>query len=124
MICKKGEHHKKKCMCLKRYHGGCITCEKNAIKVIHDSGRDLNEIITDAKKGVDAGLDLYVGVQGLDGDPDEFYLRSSVDILRGVCKYCKHENSDICNKCMWLTNIDLEDNWVFGESLNKTCEIK
>ena len=118
MVCKKGEHiechgGKKQCMCLKRRHLGCEVCEKKAIKVIHDSGRDVNETVTDAKKGVDAGLALYVGVQGLDGDPDEFYLRSSVDILRGVCKYCKHENSNICNECMWLNNIDLEDYWEF-----------
>ena len=123
MTCKKGEHVGD-CMCLRRRHEGCIFCEKKALKVVHEYGRDQNEVITYVKNGVDAGLALYVGVQGLDGDPDEFYLRSSVDILRGVCKYCKHENSDICNECMWLSNIDLEDHWVFDERFNKMNDVK
>ena len=124
MVCKKGEHHKKSCMCLRRRAEGCIFCEKKAIKVIYDSGRDINETVTDAKETGGGDLDLYVGVKGFDGDPDAFYLRSSVDILRGVCKYCKHENSDICNECMWLNNIDLEDHWEFDERFNKTYEVK
>ena len=129
MVCKKGEHVEchdgnKHCVCLKRRHVGCAECEKKAIKVVHDSGRDLNEIVMDTKNGGDFGLDLYVGVKGFDGDPHAFYLRSSVDILRGVCKYCQHENSDTCNECMWLNNIDLEDHWVFNECFSKTCELK
>lgn len=118
MVCKKGEHigdcgGHKNCMCLRRRYEGCIFCEKKALNLLHEYGRDLNEVITYVKNGGDTGLDLHVGVNGLDGNPDSFYLRSSIDILRGVCKYCKHRNSNACNECMWLNNINLEDNWEF-----------
>ena len=115
MTCKKNTERDKKCMCLRRYHDGCSGCEKKAIKVVHDSGRNLNEIVTDAKKGAETGLELYVGVPGFDGDPDAFYLRSSVDILRGLCKYCKNVDTHFCEKCMWAGEADGEDRWMFNE---------
>lgn len=62
MMCKKDHPEKNKCMCLKRRLDGCIGCEKKAIKVVQESGRNLNEIITDVKRTGETKHDLYVGV--------------------------------------------------------------
>jgi hypothetical protein len=102
-------------MCLRRYHDGCGGCEKKAIKLVNESGRDLNEIVTDSKNGGKTDLDLYVGVRGFDGDPSSFWLRSSIDILRGVCRYCKNAGTHVCDDCMWAFKADGKDHWMFDE---------
>ena len=118
MICKKVPPRNKKCMCLKRYNGGCISCEKNARKVVKESGRDLHETITDVKETGETIHDLYVKVNGIDGDPDSVSWRSAIDILRGVCHYCKHISSHACNECMWASETNSEDRWTFDERFN------
>ena len=62
MDCKKGPEYSKKCQCLKRKHGGCAECEKKAIKVVYESGRDLNETIEFVKESGKEIDDLYVAV--------------------------------------------------------------
>jgi hypothetical protein len=113
MICKKEPHEK--CMCLKRKHGGCSECEKNAIKTVRDHGRNLNEDIKIVKETGQTLHDLYIGVYGISGDPMEFAWRSAIDILRAVCDYCKHSNSPVCDKCMWSNEANREDHWTFNE---------
>lgn len=113
MICKKGTNEN--CMCLQRKHGGCSECEKNAIKIVHDHGRNLNNDIKIVKETGQTLHDLYIGVHGISGDPLEFAWRSAIDILRGVCNYCKHTDSHICNECMWSKEGNGEDHWTFDE---------
>lgn len=112
MICKKGTHEK--CMCLRRNCDGCSECEKNAIKIVHDRGRNLNDDIRIVKETGQTLYDLYIGVDGLNGDPMDFAWRSAIDILRGVCSYCKHNHSHVCDECMWSNKGDGEDHWTFN----------
>lgn len=115
MNCKKDSCEK--CLCLKRKHGGCADCEKKAVKVVHESGMDLNETIEFVKKSGETIDDLYVEVDGRFGNSLEcqppIYFRSAIDILRGVCKYCKRLCSKSCAECMWNSKLDGKDRWLF-----------
>ena len=113
MICKKGT--REKCMRLKRYHDGCSGCEKNAIEIVRDRGRNLNEDIQIVKETGQTLHDLYIGVSGFGGDTTDFAWRSAIDILRGVCSHCKYANSHVCNECMWSNEGNGEDHWTFNE---------
>lgn len=115
MLCKRQIQCCEKCMCLKRRHdGSCEDCEKNAIKAVYNYGRNLNELITEVKESGKGIRELYVKVNGLDGDPG-LWWRSAIDILRGVCKYCKNVSSSACKECMWTSETNSEDHWVFDE---------
>ena len=103
MQCKK-DINKKKCLCLKRYKGGCAACEKNAMQVVKESGRDLNEAVTDAKENPE-------------NIPKDVAFRSSIDILRGVCLYCKLYATEACDECMLVNKPDGKDYWTFDEHL-------
>lgn len=113
MNCKKDPRDT--CICLKRKYGYCADCEKKAIKVVRESGRNLNEIIKTAKESEETVYELYIAVRGFDGNPEELWFRSAVDILRGVCKYCGNYSSNKCNECMWQNNLNGEDHWFFEE---------
>ena len=118
MNCKKDSNDA--CMCMKRKLGDCDVCEKRAIEVVRESGKDLNEVIKYVKETGDTIKDLYVGLRGYDEDPDHLWFRSAIDILRGDCRYCTRFMSESCSTCMWsLDMIDEgcgEDHWVFDES--------
>lgn len=111
---------------MKRKHSGCADCEKNAIKVVHESGRNLNDTIEFVKDSGEIIDDLYVKVdEGFDDDLEcrsVFVFRSSIDILRGVCKYCKRVCSKKCIECMWNGDGD-EDNWFFDDSLLNSVNV-
>lgn len=111
MNCKKGYEYSASCLCMKRKHGDCTDCEKKAINIIQKTGKDLNEVIRTVKESGKVEYDLYVGVN----DGSEFMLRSAVDILRGVCRYCKRLPSKTCLDCMWLYGLEGEDLWVFND---------
>lgn len=116
MNCKKNDTYSEKCRCLKRKHGSCADCEKKAIKVVYESGRDLNEAIEFVKDSGEELDDLYVAVDGGFDDREclsPFAFRSAIDILRGVCKYCKQRYSKVCLDCMWNNELDGEDHWLF-----------
>lgn len=115
MKCKKDSCEK--CLCLKRKHEGCADCEKKAIEIIRIYGRDLNDDIKNAKETGRTFHDLYIGVDGINGDPLTFAWRSAIDILRGVCKYCKRVCSKACAECMWSNDLNGEDHWFFDDSL-------
>ena len=118
MNCKKDSCQK--CLCMKRKHGGCTECEKTAIKTVKESGRDLNEIIEYVKETDETIADLYVAVDdfacGLECRPP-FVFRSVIDILRGVCKYCKRGYSKACLDCMRSHEGLGEDFWLFDDGL-------
>lgn len=97
MTCKKGTHEK--CLCLKRKGGGCVDCEKRAIETAARYGRNIHG--------------AYVGVNGVNGDENDFAWRSAIDILRGICDYCNHDNWERCNGCMWASGNGDEDHWLF-----------
>jgi hypothetical protein len=119
MDCKKGPEYSKKCQCLKRKYGGCEECEKKAIKVVYESGRDLNETIEFVKESGEEIDDLYVAVDGgFDNELEcmpSFAFRSAIDILRGVCEYCERLYSKACVGCMWSNGLDGEDRWLFDD---------
>lgn len=114
MYCKKDSHET--CLCLKRKHEGCADCEKRAIKIVKESGRDLNETIKLVKETGETIDDLYIAVRdfacGLECRP-AFAFRSAIDILRGDCKYCVRFLSRACVHCMWSDTYNSEDNWFF-----------
>lgn len=115
-LCKKDPCEK--CLCLKRKHGDCADCEKKAIKIVQKSGKDLNELIKDVKESGETIHDLYVGVDGFDLGLEwhpPFTFRSAIDILRGVCNYCKRRYTKICHECMWLTGLNDKDFWCFDD---------
>ena len=117
MKCKKGPEYSKKCQCLKRKCGGCADCEKKAIKVVYESGRDLNEAIEFVKDSGEELDDLYVAVDDVFDDRDclpPFAFRSAIDILRGVCEYCKRLYTKTCVGCMWSNGLDGGDRWFFN----------
>lgn len=89
-------------MCLRRKLEGCVDCEKFAIEVARKHCKNLNG--------------NYVPVNGFDGEPDVSF-RSVIDILRGVCDYCNHDNWERCNGCMWANGNGDEDHWTFDERL-------
>ena len=123
MECKKGPEYSKKCQCLKRKHGGCADCEKKAIKIVRETGRDLNETIRFVKESGETIDELYVAVDGgVDNELEclpPFAFRSAIDILRGVCEYCKRLYSKVCDGCMWSNGLDGEDRWLFNDNVSR-----
>lgn len=124
MNCKKDPHEK--CLCVKRKHGGCVDCEKSAIKIVKESGRDLNETIKLVKE-TDAIIDdLYIAVDdfacGLECC-SAFVFRSAIDILRGVCDYCKRRTSKACDECMWSNMLNGNDRWFFAPNTSPVMEV-
>ena len=108
-------------MCLKRKCDGCVSCEKEAIKRVAESGKSIHDIILRGHNGPYVNWDimkgLYVTVDGLTGIQTVCKSRSAVDILRGVCDYCRHDNWQLCDGCMWMNGNGDEDHWTFDERL-------
>lgn len=118
MNCKKIANEK--CRCLRRKHDGCADCEKKAMDAVRKSGRNLNETIKFVKETGDMTPDLYVAVDEFacffECRPS-FAFRSAIDILRGVCKYCRRGYSKACLDCMWSHEGLGEDFWLFDEDI-------
>lgn len=119
MNCKKGTQEK--CMCLQRKCDGCISCEKEAIERIAKSGKSFRDIVVGGHNGPYVNWDIMKGlnitVDGLTGSPGVCKSRSAVDILRGVCDYCAHDDWQLCNGCEWMNGNGYVDHWIFDERL-------
>lgn len=115
MNCKKNTGDQ--CLCLKRKHGGCLDCEKKALKTVQESGRDLNEDIKFAEESEETVDDLYMKVYEFDPNGSQLWYRSAIDILRGTCKYCKRGYCKACLDCMWSKEGLGEDLWLFDEDV-------